>query len=96
MTDTASSPVKLNWAQVRAYRLQKQHLDQRAPKRDLVRVVGDVCGVQAQLASAAELAVWARVEGVQKGDVNDCLWNQRSLVRTWMMRGTLHLLPKRP
>lgn len=93
MTDPASPPVKLNWAQVRGYRLQKHHLDERAPKRDLVRVVGDVCGVQSQLASAAELAVWARVEGVQKGDVNDCLWNQRTLVRTWMMRGTLHLLP---
>ncbi len=49
--------------------------------------------MQAQLSSAAELAIWARVAGVQQGDVDEYLWNERTLVKTWAMRGTLHLLP---
>jgi len=43
--------------------------------------------------SAAELAVWARVEGVDRGAVSCAVWRERTLVKTWAMRGTLHLLP---
>ncbi len=41
--------------------------------------------------SSAELQLWARVSGVSPDDVRDALWTQRTLVRTWAMRGTLHL-----
>jgi len=49
--------------------------------------------VHAQLFSAAELAVWARVNEVHRGDLEDYLWKNRTLVKTWGMRGTLHLFP---
>ena len=52
-----------------------------------------MCGVQAQLLPAAELALWARVEGVERGDLQKSLFKDRVLFRTWSMRGTLHLLP---
>jgi hypothetical protein len=42
--------------------------------------------------SYAALAIWARVEGVTMQDVQDALWKHRSLVKTWCMRGTLHLI----
>jgi hypothetical protein len=83
---------ELSWAQVHRLRLQRHHLLTRAPKRDLARVVGDVGGVQAQLMSAAELQVGVRAECVVQ-DVRAALWEQRSLVKTWVMRGTLHLIP---
>ncbi len=85
--------VKLLHDQVRSWRLAKQHLLTRAPKDELVKVVSDVCGVQAQVMSGAALGIWARVEDVTVQDVEDALWKQRRLVKTWCMRGTLHLLP---
>jgi uncharacterized protein YcaQ len=58
----------------------------------MLDVVSDVCGVHAQVASSAELQLWARVEGLKQQHVRKALWERRSLVRTWAMRGTLHLL----
>jgi hypothetical protein len=43
--------------------------------------------------SAAELTLWARVEGLERRAVQRALWEDRTLVKTWAMRGTLHLLP---
>lgn len=62
------------------------------PLKSLAGVVGDICGVQAQLMSAAELSLWARVEDLTREDIAQALWRERSLVKTWCMRGALHLL----
>ena len=43
--------------------------------------------------SSAQLTLWARMD--DPPDVEDLLWKQRSLVKTWSQRGTLHLLPHR-
>nr|MDQ6910050.1 winged helix DNA-binding domain-containing protein [Actinomycetota bacterium] len=51
-----------------------------------------VLGVQAQVMSAAELSIGARVDGLTRADVQRALWQDRTLVKTWAMRGTLHLL----
>jgi hypothetical protein len=83
---------ELTWPQVHAFRLQRHHLVTRAPARDLVKVAGDIGGAQAQVMSAAELQLGVRsqssVEGVRKA-----LWKKKTLVKTWLMRGTLHLVP---
>ena len=84
--------IKLSRAQVNSWRLSKNHLPQRAPKRDLSQVVSDVCGVQAQVLSGAALSLWARVDNITLLDVENALWKQWTLVKTWAMRGTLHLL----
>jgi hypothetical protein len=76
-----------------AFRLRSHHLDLRAPQSSQVGVAGDVCGVQAQFLPSARMALWARVEGLAPGDVDRALWEERTLVRMWVMRGTLHLLP---
>jgi len=81
---------ELSWPQVHAFRLQRHHLAGRAPKQDLARVVGEVGGAQAQVMSAAEMQIAVRAE-CSVADVRDALWKQRSLVKTWLMRGTLHL-----
>ena len=73
--------------------MQRQHLVSRRPRSELLRVVGAVGGLQAQMASSAELAAWARVDGLRPGDLDAELWEHRNLVKTWAMRGTLHLLP---
>ena len=78
-----------------ALRLERHALARRAPAGALVEVAGRMCGLHAQVLSAADLQLWARVERHARGDLERALWEERSLVKTWLMRGTLHLVPAR-
>jgi hypothetical protein len=81
---------ELSWADVNAWRVARHHLDTRATKAKLADIVEDIGAVQAQVMPAAELQIAVRVDcGVE--DVRDALWKRKSLVKTWLMRGTLHL-----
>jgi hypothetical protein len=82
----------LKWKQVNAWRLAQHFLSERAESHKMLDVVTRLGGVQAQVMSAAELALWARVQNVSPSDVPQSLWRNRTLVKTWAMRGTLHLL----
>jgi hypothetical protein len=92
-TDSTVS-AELTWPQVHAFRLERHHLMRRAAKKALCRVVGEIGGVQAQVMSAAELQVGVRVD-CRVEDVRDALWKRKTLVKTWLMRGTLHLVPSK-
>jgi predicted DNA-binding transcriptional regulator YafY len=80
---------------VRALRLARQRLDRRAPPGSLLDVVRALCGVHAQLASSAELALWARIDGLERDEVREALEERRSLVKTWAMRGNCTSSPMR-
>src|SRR5437868_14277825 len=54
-------------------------------------VVRRLCGVQSQVASYAELCVRVRRTTSKVGDVGRALSEGR-IIKTWAMRGTLHLL----
>jgi hypothetical protein len=84
---------QLGWDQVVAWRAARHHLDERVPATAMVEVAAGLAGLHAQVLSSAELTLWARVEGLEPGAVGHALWSERSLVKTWAMRGTLHLLP---
>jgi hypothetical protein len=84
----------LTWSEVLARRLERSYLVEPAPRRRLVEVVRAVGGIQAQVATAAELQLVTRVEGLDRGGVRAALWEQRSLVKSYGARGTLHLLPR--
>jgi hypothetical protein len=83
--------MKLTWDQVFAWRMRRQFLDRPANGTDALAVVRRLCGVQAQVASSAELAVALRQDSPRKDDIAKALTG-RKLVKTWAMRGTLHLL----
>src|SRR5215469_3463855 len=85
--------LKLTWPQVAAWRVHRHHLDKRAPAGSMLAVARRICGLHAQVMSSAELMVWARVESLAKGAVPHAVWEDRTLIKTWAMRGTLHLLP---
>ncbi len=87
----STAEAELIWPQVHAFRMQRQHLVP-AGKQDLIKVAGDIGGAQAQVMSAAELQLAVRT-GRPVTDVRKALWNDRTLVKTWLMRGTLHLIP---
>jgi hypothetical protein len=63
--------------------MERHHLVERAAPPDLVRVVGEICGLHAQLMSSAELSLWARIDGLEPDAVHEALWKQRSLVKLW-------------
>jgi Winged helix DNA-binding domain len=87
--------VDVGWEQVRARRLARSFLTERAGSDRLVEVAGAVCGVHAQVQASAELQLAARVDGVTQADVRAALWERRELVKAWTIRGTLHLHPAR-
>ncbi|HKY51726.1 MAG TPA: winged helix DNA-binding domain-containing protein [Candidatus Limnocylindria bacterium] len=87
----AAVAAELSWPQVHAFRLQRHGLAARAPKRQLTKVVGAIGGAQAQVMSAAEMQIAVRV-ACTTADVRAALWHERTLAKTWLMRGTLHLV----
>ncbi|MCW2502156.1 MAG: winged helix DNA-binding protein [Actinomycetia bacterium] len=89
-------PVELSWQQVLGWRLLRQFLHGPrgfAPAADSpAEVAQRLAGIQAQVPSAADLAVGVRSRDPVRGAVDAAL-ERRRLVRTWAMRGTLHVLP---
>ena len=83
-------PLKLTWPQALAWRMRRQLLDPIGDE-PVTEVVRRLCGVQAQVASSAELAVRVRQRKSKAGEVSKALAEGR-LIKTWAMRGTLHLL----
>ena len=91
MPAPAAAAAKLGWDQVAAWRAARHRLEERAPATAVLEVVAGIAGLHAQVMSSAELTLWARVEGPAPAAVRRALWEERSLVKTWAMRGTLHL-----
>ncbi|HET8629127.1 MAG TPA: winged helix DNA-binding domain-containing protein [Thermomicrobiales bacterium] len=84
--------VAATWAQVFAWRARRHFLD--APMDEgPSAIAGRLCGVQAQVMSRAEMAIGIRGRDATPVEVRRALGAERSLVKTWAMRGTLHLLP---
>ncbi|QYC43832.1 hypothetical protein Nocox_31255 [Nonomuraea coxensis DSM 45129] len=84
---------RVSWGQILAWRLRRQFVS-GADGGDAVSVARRLCGVQAQVASSAELAVAVRQAEPERGEVARALWSERTLAKTWLMRGgTLHLVP---
>lgn len=77
--------------QLRTLRLHAQHLYPDASTESLVEVVRSLGGVNAQFGPAMMLSLRARVKGLEMADVKDAIAEKR-LVRTWTMRGTIHLI----
>ncbi|MFN2545755.1 MAG: winged helix DNA-binding domain-containing protein [Actinomycetota bacterium] len=75
------------------FRLRGQRLDRRVPRTQLVKTIGEIGGLHAQLMSSAELESWVRLKGSTPEDLRRALWDERSAAKTWLMRGTLHVVP---
>ena len=77
--------------QLRRLRLRSQRLTGERPG-DVHAVVRGVGGLQAQETRAARLAVRPRSAGLDAEAVRRACNLERSVVRTWAMRGTLHMV----
>lgn len=77
----------------RGFRMRRQHLIERAPAGNLLEAVEAVHGIQAQISAHAVFAVAQRVQGCTQAEIDRALWIDRSLIKSWAMRGTVHWLP---
>ncbi|MFE6173532.1 winged helix DNA-binding domain-containing protein [Streptomyces sp. NPDC056464] len=85
---------EITWDRASARRLERQFLARPArPGAPVAEVVGAMLGAHAQVLSAAEVSVGVRAAGVTRAEVRTALWEDRSLVKTFGPRGTVHLLP---
>jgi DNA glycosylase AlkZ-like len=85
----------LSWPEVCARRLLRHALAEPEADCSPADIAGAMCGAHAQVLSAAELSIGLRLAGGTRSDVRAALWTQRSLVKTYGPRGTVHLLPTR-
>src|SRR5918998_4387979 len=92
VTPEHSSLPSLSWGGVTARRMDRHALTEPATDGGPADIVGVVCGVHAQVLSAAELSIGRRIPGVTRTDVRRALWEDRTLVKTFGPRGTVHLL----
>ena len=92
MTRTSTSPASLTWRGVTARRMARSALTEPATDLGPGDIAGVLCGAHAQVLSAAELSIGRRIAGATRADVQRALWEDRTLVKTFGPRGTVHLL----
>src|ERR1022692_2343775 len=68
------SPIRADG--IAAFRLQRHHLLDDAPA-DAVTICRDMCGVQAQVMSAAYLQLWTRNHALTRAQIENALWQTR-------------------
>ncbi|MFE9649878.1 winged helix DNA-binding domain-containing protein [Streptomyces sp. NPDC006365] len=84
---------RITWDEASARRHERQLLRRPAPPgTPAAKVVGTLLAAHAQVLSAAELSVGLRLDGATRQDVRAALWDDRSVVKTYGPRGTIHLL----
>ncbi|MCO1575287.1 winged helix DNA-binding domain-containing protein [Crossiella sp. SN42] len=80
---------ELDWATVCAVRMERHALS--TPTPGIAEAARAMCGVHAQVMSAAELSLGLRT-GATRTQVREALWQRGELVKTFGLRGTVHLL----
>ncbi|MEU1099987.1 winged helix DNA-binding domain-containing protein [Streptomyces tibetensis] len=91
-----TTTVRITWDAASARRARRQFLTGPATTgTPVAEVVGAMLGAHAQVFSAAELSVGMRTDAATRADVRAALWDERTLIKTYGPRGTVHLLPTR-
>ena len=75
-------------------RLAAQQLvpDSSPSPASVEKLLTAICGVQAQDLLAAQLSIHARQPGLSLAEIEQARLESHRLIRTWCMRGTLHLV----
>jgi winged helix DNA-binding protein len=79
-------------SQIIAFRLNAHHLGKRLPPNGLLDAAG-ACGIQDSPPGSALLALHARVEGMTAERMDLMVAQEKSLLRSWSMRGAPFLFP---
>ena len=87
-----TTPASLTWSGVTARRMARHALTDPATDLGAADIASVLCGAHAQVPSAGELSIGRRIAGATRADVQRALWDDRTLVKTFGPRGTVHLL----
>ena len=82
----------MTWREVTARRMARHALAEPATEAGPAEIASVLCGAHAQLLGAAELSIGRRITGATRTDVQRALREERTLVKTFGPRGTIHLL----
>jgi len=93
VTPKSSTPASLTWSGVTSRRMARHALTEPATDHGPADIAGVLCGAHAQVLSAAEFSIGRRIAGATRTDIQRALWEDRTLVKTFGPRGTVHLLP---
>ncbi|MFI5264749.1 MAG: winged helix DNA-binding domain-containing protein, partial [Candidatus Kapaibacterium sp.] len=86
-----TGPLEITAGQARSFRLRKSFLLGN-PHTDPIEISSKLCGIQAQVLSAAKLSLGIR-SGRNADEIEKYFHTKNGLVKTWTMRGTLHAIP---
>jgi hypothetical protein len=92
VTPKSTAPTSLTWSGVTARRMARHALTEPAIDPGPADIAGVLCGAHAQIPSAAALSIGRRIAGATRADVQRALWEDRTLIKTFGPRGTVHLL----
>jgi hypothetical protein len=86
--------LKITDHQARFLRMSSQRLlhDDSPPSQNGAQVVKEVVGIQAQEQGAAFLSIQARNPALRAGALEHEFLVERTMIRSWFMRGTLHMV----
>jgi DNA glycosylase AlkZ-like len=85
----------LTWADVGARRLERSFLSTPSDVARPEEVAAAMCGTHAQVMPAAEVSIAIRTTAGTREDVQAALWTDHRLIKTYGLRGTVHLFPAR-
>jgi uncharacterized protein YcaQ len=88
-------PPLMTLKQLSQVTLQKHFLIDQAPPGDIIKVIGRVCGLNAQTARGPYISLWNRIKGFNREHLTKALYEERSLMKAWLMRNTVHMVPVR-
>ena len=84
--------IALSWSGVTARRMARHSLLGPASDSSPAEIASALCGAHAQILAAAQLSIGRRIAGATRANVQRALWVDRTLVKTFGPRGTVHLL----
>ena len=77
--------------QVAAFRVARHCLTPGTRQPAVADLCRDTAGIQAQVMTQAEIALWTRGRHLTRGDIRSAIYERRDVVKTSAMRLTLHL-----
>ena len=83
---------ELSVEQIRRFRLAAHHLDRVYANADIPVVVG-ACGMQNSPPGAWETALFNRVPGCSRAEMERLLYEEKVLLQAWSMRGAPVVFP---
>ena len=95
MSTRSPAHATVSWAEVCGRRLARHGLSVPAETARPAEIVARIAGAHAQVLSAAELSIAIRASDLTRTDIRQALWSERTLVKTFGPRGTVHLVATR-